>query len=238
VAELIHWNIRGLQANREELSLLISSFNPEVLALQETNLGINHNINYQNYSFYNCPGSETHGICHGGSALIVKNSVPHKSLTIQTNLQATAVRMTTFKTVTICSVYLPPSQRWDIKDLEELYVQLPPPVILMGDFNAHSHTWGCRDTNRQDRHIEDFILQQNLCILNTGMPTYFHPSTGSLSAIDLTLCDPSLFLDQSWSVHDDLCGSDHYPVLIKSTQINQIEALSSWKLNKADWNSF
>ena len=54
MAELIQWNIRGLQANREELSLLISSFNPEIIALQETNIGINHNINYQNYSLYNC----------------------------------------------------------------------------------------------------------------------------------------------------------------------------------------
>ena len=69
MAELIQWNIRGLQANREELSLLISSFNPEIIALQETNVGINHNINYQNYSFYNCPGSVTNGVYHGGSAL-------------------------------------------------------------------------------------------------------------------------------------------------------------------------
>ena len=61
-----------------------------------------------------------------------------------------------------------------------------PPAILMGDFNAHSRTWGCRDTNRQGKLIEDFILKQNLSILNTGTPTYFRPGTGSLSAIDLT----------------------------------------------------
>jgi len=40
--------------------------------------------------------------------------------------------------------------------------------------------------------------------LNTGNPTYFHPGTGSLSAIDLSLCQPSLYLDLSWSVHKDL----------------------------------
>ena len=238
MTELIHWNLRGLQANRDELSLLISSFNPEVVALQETNIGINHNINYQNYSFYNCPGSETNGIYHGGSALIIKKSIPHKFINIQTNLQAVAVRVTSFKTITVCSVYLPPSQRWDIKDLEELYQQLPSPAILMGDFNAHSHTWGCRDTNRQGRLVEDFILKQNLSILNTGTPTYLHPGTGSLSAIDLTLSDPLLYLDLTWSVHNDLCGSDHYPVLIKANRANQSDALSSWKLDKADWYAF
>ena len=72
----------------------------------------------------------------------------------------------------------------------------------------------------------------------TGNPTYFHPGTGSLSAIDLSLCHPSLYLDLSWSVHDDLCGSDHYPVLITTTQSYNHDALLSWKLDKADWCTF
>ena len=41
---------------------------------------------------------------------------------------------------------------------------------------------------KADACIEDFMLKQNVCILNTGNPTYFHPGTGSLSAIDLSLC--------------------------------------------------
>ena len=40
------------------------------------------------------------------------------------------------------------------------------------------------------------------------MDTYLHPRNGSYSAIDLPVCDPSLLLDFSWSVDDDLCGSD------------------------------
>ena len=51
------------------------------------------------------------------------------------------------------------------------------------------------------------MLKQNVCILNTGNLTYFHPGTGSLSAIDLSLCHPSLYLDLSWSVHEDLCAT-------------------------------
>jgi len=76
-----------------------------VIDLLETNVGMNFNISYQNYSFYNC--SETNGVYHGGSALTVKNSVPHKLLSIQTNLQATAARIAMFKMITVCSVYLP-----------------------------------------------------------------------------------------------------------------------------------
>jgi len=119
-------------------------------------------------------------------------------------------------------LYLPPSQKWDIKDLEDLYRQLPTPALVLGDFNAHSQTWGCRDTNAQGRSIEDLMLKQMICILNTGNPTYFHPGTGSLSAVDLSLCLSSLYLDLSWSVHEDLCESDHYPVVI-TTMHSQID---------------
>jgi len=39
MAKLLQWNVRGLQANREELTLLLSSVKPTNVALQETNIG-------------------------------------------------------------------------------------------------------------------------------------------------------------------------------------------------------
>ena len=83
--------MRGLQANREDLTLLLSSLKPTIVALQETNIGKNHNINFRNYSFYNCPGTENNGIHHGGSALIVDKATPHNLIALRTNLQAIAV---------------------------------------------------------------------------------------------------------------------------------------------------
>ena len=116
MAELVQWNMRGLQANREEINLLISSLNPSVIALQETNIGKHHNINFSNHFIYNCFGSETNGVFHGASDVMVNKAVPHKLLSLQTNLQAVAVRTTLSKTIIVCSVYVPPSQKWDIKD--------------------------------------------------------------------------------------------------------------------------
>ena len=43
-----------------------------------------------------------------------------------------------------------------------------------------------------------------LCLWNDGNPTFIHPATGSFSAIDLSICSPSLFMDFNWVVHDDL----------------------------------
>ena len=124
MAIFLQWNVRGLQANREDLSLLLSSLKPTIVALQETNIGKNHNINCRNYSFYNSHGTENNGIYHGGSAIIINKATPRSLISLRTTLQATAIRVTVFKTITVCSVYLPPSQKWDIKDLENLYRQL------------------------------------------------------------------------------------------------------------------
>ena len=59
-----------------------------------------------------------------------------------------------------------------------------------------------------------------------------------MSAIDLSLCDPSLYLDFTWSVRTDLSGSDHYSLLIRSNQPSDRDALSSWKLDRADWAAY
>ena len=46
MAKVLQWNMRGLQSNREDRSLLLSSMKPTIVALQETNIGKNHNINF------------------------------------------------------------------------------------------------------------------------------------------------------------------------------------------------
>jgi len=68
MAELLQWDICGLQANREELCLFMSSLKPSVIALQETKIGKKHNIRFKIYSIYNSAGSEINGVYHRGSA--------------------------------------------------------------------------------------------------------------------------------------------------------------------------
>ena len=63
----------------------------------------------------------------------------------------------------------------------------------------------------------------------TSSPTY--------SAIDLTLCDTSLFLDFTWRVYDDTCGGNHFPIVLDSLH-PQDDELPRWRLNKANWEEF
>ena len=56
-----------------------------------------------------------------------------------------------------------------------------------------------------------------LCLLNTGEPTYRHHSHHSFSVLGLSICDPSLVLEFDWLTHNDLCGSDHFPIILKTS---------------------
>jgi len=126
----------------------------------------------------------------------------------------------------------------NINEFYDLLNQVPPPVLLTGNLYSTQYPWGCTKLDHQGKMLEDILTKHNLCILNDISPTYLHPATGTTSAIDLSVCSPSIFLDLQWKTLDDLCGSDHYPITLYlgTTEISSI--LPSWKLRKADWVSF
>jgi len=227
----IQWNMRGLQANREELSLLLSQYDPTAVCVQETLLRSNKTASFKNYSYYGISAVENNGSLHGGVAILVKNTTPHQQLHINTGLQAIALRA---KTLTICSIYLSPSTAYSITELENLIGQLPPPVLLLGDFNAHSQQWGSTKRITRGKMVEHFLFKSNLSLLNSGSPTYLHPATASFSAIDLSITHPALYLDFSWQTDSDLHGSDHYPIVITTDIPSPSFSKPTWKLRKAD----
>ena len=70
MSDILQWNIRGLQANREELNILLSDFNPTIVTLQETFLNATKTTVFKNYSFYSRPGEDSNGTVHGGVAIL------------------------------------------------------------------------------------------------------------------------------------------------------------------------
>jgi len=235
---ILQWNIRGLQANREELNILLSNFNPILVSLQETFLKPNKSTAFNNYSSNSLPGEESNGTVHGGIAILVNNAIPLSHIQLNTSLQAVAVRVTCHKTISICSIYLSPSSKFYSNELGNLIAQFPPPVLLLGDFNAHSTLWGCSKTDIRGKTIEDLLLKHNLSPLNDGSHTYLHPSTDSSSAIDLSIPTPSLYLDFSWDVVTDLHGSDYFRISIHSYTTAHPVLYGTWKLSKGNWTTF
>ena len=231
----IQWNCRGLRPNFDELSLLIVKHNPLAVCLQETLLKDTDIITVRGFNLYN-KFQETERRASGGVSILVPQSI----VTLTTNLQAVAVKVTAHKTIYLCSVYLPPRNHFNLnsKDLQDLINQLPSPFILMGYFNGHHTLWGCEEVNNRGKQLENVILKNDLIIFNEKSSTYFHPANGTFTSIDLTLCSQSLYLDFSWRVGPNPCGSDHFPIILDNGGLPSHERVQRWKLSKANWEHF
>ena len=231
---IIQWNCRGLKINFLELTLLVQLYNPIAICLQETHLKETDKISLKGYNMYNTYGN-TSERASGGSTIFVRDNVIHSPITLTTDLQAVAVRMSLDKTITLCSVYIPPNMRVESSQLKNIGDQLPSPFMLLGDFNAHNPLWGSSGMNDRGKKLEDFLSKENLCFFNDGSPTYLHPATGTYSSIDLSICDSSLLTDFDWKVHDDLCGSDHFPVVLEHVSADLNKRTPRFKFEKANW---
>lgn len=117
--------------------------------------------------------------------------------------------------------------------------ELPPPLLLLGDFNAHHTVWGCDQVNTRGRHLERFISQHALCVLNTGQATHFSLPSGRESVLDLSLCSPQLASLFHWAVGGDPMGSDHLPIFLAIDDVAVIGTRPQrWNFSKADMSEF
>ena len=185
---VIQWNCSGLRPIFDELSILIVKHNPLAVCLQETFLKDTDNITVRGFNLYHkC--QETENRASGGVSILVNENVPQSIVTLNTNLQAVAVKVTAHKTITLCSVYLPPRNHFNFnpKDLQSVIDQLPSPFILMGDFNGHHTLWGCGDVNNRGQQLEDLILKNYLILLNDKSHTYFHSASGTFTSFAVHL---------------------------------------------------
>lgn len=235
---ILQWNINGLVNRLPELELLLSSYNPCCVCLQESHLRPDEVFNLRGYNILRCdvdPGQRA----HGGTIILLVDDMPFEPCALRTRLQAVACTVYTPNgTVTICNVYLPDNV-WTVGDLETLERQLKPPYIIMGDFNSHSTVWGSHSTDSRGRMVEDFLDGSDVVLLNTGSPTFLNVRSGTTSAIDLTMVSPTIAPRLGWEVLDDPCGSDHLPILVRwadGRRISQYEP--RWRLDLANWTKY
>ena len=57
---------------------------------------------------------------------------------------------------TICLIYLPPTDQVTNEDMRDLLEQLPAPIILLGDFNAHNQ-WRSVKISTRGRMLEKIL---------------------------------------------------------------------------------
>ena len=93
--KILQWNCRGLKVNFNELKLLCKEHNPLAFALQETHLKESDNITFRSYDMYNTYSPiDENDRAKGGSSIFVKQGIIHGYISLNTKLQAVAVRIT------------------------------------------------------------------------------------------------------------------------------------------------
>lgn len=176
----------------------------------------------------------------GGVAIAVSRNVPHSRIPVTTTLQAVAVQVNLPTKRTYVSLYIPPSHDNNIlkDELNELILQLPKPFLIMGDLNAHSEIWGGHSTDLRGKILIEIIGNHGLTIWNDDSMTFFCPANGNQSAVDLTLSSEYIN-NLSWSVDNDLRGSDHFPIFLSPIDRNiDNPGNPKWIFEKADWSEY
>lgn len=242
MANFIQWNINGFHCHKEELRILEQQYTPLVMLLQETHFLPSTTATHRGFSIFRKdiqpqPGSRA----HGGVAILIADFLPAKPILLSTPLQAVAIRTVFNRSITLCSLYLPPNSTVSPTDLDHLLKQLPQPFLIAGDFNAHGPLWdNVRLSSDARRKVIESLLQSGrLNLLNTGEVTHQSATYHSTSAIDLTVCHPALPPDFEWNVHNDRCGSDHWPIILHYLPYAPpSRPLPKWAINRADWSLY
>jgi exonuclease III len=122
---VIQWNIRGLRANYSELELLIGTYNPVALCLQEPLISESYNFSNRQYTLLSkLSCTDNNARPTGGASILVRKDIPYSTLALDSPLQAVACRISLPEPVTLCSIYLPPTSSWSYSDLLTLVSSL------------------------------------------------------------------------------------------------------------------
>ena len=183
----LQWNSYGYFKRLPELQQLISKYQPLVICLQETHLRPQNKINLPNYTSFRHDHIQTNH-ASDGVAILVHNSISAQQLFTNTPLQTVSISAKILSIsknpITITSIYIPPKLNIATQDLLSLTSQLPSPLIICGDFNAHSPTWGGIRNNNRGNAVDALLLSDpDLILLNShGTPTHFSLANKSFSS--------------------------------------------------------
>lgn len=145
--------------------------------------------------------------------------------------------------VRIYSCYHSPSKRFTIDQYKHYLSQLemsvrrgPSKVIVAGDLNAHSTSWGSPYTCPKGEAVLDMASTLGLIVCNEGAaPTY--ERGGRSSHIDVTMASPTMMRKlHSWRVMNIDMASDHHPILFSvDGSIKQCRPkLNGWSWRRLD----
>lgn len=239
---IAQFNIQSANSKKPLLIKFLQEQSIDICLLNETWFKENHNFKIPGYNIHYKISKNT----HNGVAILIKPFYKYDILntTYYEDIQTLAISLSTERgKLTILCVYCPPSgRRLKISRLRSVITDLPKPMFVSGDFNAHHIAFGCLSTKGRGQDLYDIIDDSELCILNDGSFTTVNYPTRNPSAIDVSFTSACLAPYCEWSVHDDAMGSYHYPTITEiSLCIDKYVVnapVEKFLFKKANWNKY
>ena len=252
---LLQLNINSITNKHEELKLLVTELQPDIITIQETKLK-KHNKTPQipTYSAIRTDRANGKG---GGLLTYIKHNITFSDTKISnfinpinTELQIIQLHITHTKIYTIANIYISPRNTTspdhatcdaDITSCIQYITNLPNSIIS-GDINAHSPIWHSHTTDHRGDLIADLLGNSDHITLNTNTHTRLPFAANQRpTSPDITSITTNLYNRTHWETLNAL-NSDHLPILTTiNTRTNfrlQQNRQTYTNYNKANWQSF
>lgn len=240
---IIQWNARSILSNKGSLEISLIQQKIDIAIVAETWLKVNVNFKIKGYTALRTDRADG----KGGTLILIKNGLDFETLLVKScdKVQLCGIKIKTqeFGELSIISAYCKPGYYLSEKEWENRLGPISGKVLLLGDFNAHSPSWGCNFLDRQGEALDKLSDTLNLIPLNDGSSTRLSPGLMNPSIVDLSFCSASLTPLVKWEVGEDSMGSDHFPIYI-SLEINTFylnnnnNNLRKFKFKNAKWDVY
>lgn len=208
------WNCWSVRPKKEELIQWAQSNGINVFMLTETWLNKFNQFRMRGFSIFRTDRDDG----KGGSLIAVHEEIPVSQIQIVYNHPTIQINAVKIGDLTLIVTYVKPGAKIHDAFWTEILVQVTPPFVFMGDFNAHFKQWGSASTTRMGRILDETVRDFDLCLLNSAESTLisYPPANGSI--LDLTFVSRSIKDNVSWSLPKISLGSNHYPTITEVIQ--------------------
>lgn len=234
------WNANGLSQHRQEVYTFIVNLNIDIMMISETHFTKKNFLKIHNYSIYHTMHPD--GTAHGGTAIIIKNTIKHHETTHfrEDYIQATNVVVEDWTGhITFSAIYCPPKHTIKKNQFETFFNTLGNRFICGGDYNAKHQLWGSRLPTPKGRELYKAIEAQHLQVVSSGEPTYWPTDRRKIpDIIDFSVIKG---INKSYLKAESCLdlSSDHSPVIITlSSKILGTEKSCMLSNNKTDWDYY
>lgn len=170
---ILSWNVNGIKAIKPELDDVLSRFDVDIAAIQETRLTTSHSINLLNYHTYrhDHPTNSNRSV-----AILIKKSLSfHTENTIDTqNIHNVGLTVHTKHDgrLTVRCVYKAPGDPILKEDIEALLAGNRK-TVLIGDLNSKHTNWNSRLCTTNGRRLDQFVEECDGIVIAPTTPTHY-----------------------------------------------------------------